>query len=421
MNNYSLPLDLHINQFRVYRSRKRAKALVAGRGFGKSRLLLTEAITKSLGYEGTIDPASPKVCLIVMPTLVMARSIHWEALLDLLENAPFVDNIDRSSFRIRFRKKNAPDLILRGADRGGDRLRGLNLLWAGMDEYQDFHPEVWSKALFPALGRNRDWSATAIGTPKGKNNHFYKFCETAYRSPDWGFWHYHSADNPFYPRENLEQARLELPPRIYQQEHEASFVVFEGQYFISFESRHTLDVMPRQFKDVFIGADWGDRNPYLSVVGLTHEGVYYVIDAWEPENPPVSDQDIIQQAARLAQKWNVRRAFLPDDRPGAVKACRQHGRAQNITGLINAVTVSRAKPGVSDGLMIMDSLLYQNRLFINKNIPNLEQDFRSYHRAKDGDGLLLSQPAKGQRSHSIDSIRYCAAHLEFQHGRAIAA
>jgi hypothetical protein len=162
-----LSLVLHKKQLEVFRDPAQLIFILAGRGWGKSMLMLFVAIVFCLTYSEPINPASPQVALIVMPTFKQAKSIFWLPLLNLLELLPIVENVNKSDYRITFSGQR-PDLLLRGADLQGTRLRGLNLAFVGCDEAQDLDPNVWSTVLQPALSRNKNWRALIIGTPKGK-------------------------------------------------------------------------------------------------------------------------------------------------------------------------------------------------------------------------------------------------------------
>jgi Terminase large subunit, T4likevirus-type, N-terminal len=415
----SLSLGLHQTQLNVFNSPARGNVLVAGRGWGKSRLILTDALIKCLSYSGKIDRASPKAVAIGMPFLTQARQVHWGAILDMLEDQPFVDGIDKSNFRVKFKGKNTLDLLIRGADNQASKWRGLSLVAAYLDEYQDFGVEAWEKAIFPALARNSDWSATLVGTPKGTNNILYKAVERCVGSDSWKYWHYTSKDNPFFPRAQLREAKLLLPPKVYDQEFRASFVNFDGQWFPSLSDENIQPVRqdPARYRSTFLGVDWGDRNPALSVVGLTHDGTYHIVSNWEPaEGQIITEKELTQQAVSLCRQWNVWRSFLPDDRPAMVKSFRLAGKELNVPGLAKAVMVNRNEPGITESLLIIDSLFFQKRLYIDSSLKTLAEDFRGYHKEKESTtGLLLNTPARGQRSHGIDSCRYIVATLEYKH------
>ena len=416
-----LDLGLHAAQLKIFSSPARANVLCAGRGFGKSMFMLISAIAFCLAYDEPINPASPQVAALIMPTLKMARSIHWLPLLNVLENLPIVENIDKSDFRIVF-KGERPDLILRGADREGDRLRGLNLCWVGLDEYQDFSPNVWGKILMPALARNRNWRALVIGTPKGKASHFYKFHLQAIERDDWAYFHAISADNPFISRKEIRRAKAELPPKVYRQEFEASWEDFDGQLFSELAAHHIAAEVPKSFRSVLLGADWGDINPALVVVGVTHAGDYYLLDSWKSDTAqPVTEDEVKAIAANFERKYQIYRHYLPDDRPGSVLAFRRYGKQHGLTGMQRSIQVNRAKPGVLERATICNSLFYQNRLFFTPATAHLYDRFASYHRAKDANGNLLTHPEKGQEDHEIDATLYVLGQLEGKYIAKVAA
>ncbi len=413
MSNNSLDLKLHKAQLKIFSSPARVKVLCAGRGFGKSQLLLTTAIAFCLSYDEPISLASPQTAAIIMPTLVQARAIHWQPLINLLENLPVVDHIDRSNFRVVF-KGNKPDLLLRGADRNGDKLRGLNLCWVGCDEYQDFSsPEIWTKVLQPSLARNKNWSALCIGTPKGKATHFHQFHLDALVNKDWQYFHYVTADNPYIARKEIERARETLPPKVFRQEFEGDWCDFDGQLLPNLAAHHKVHELPKKFKSVVLGCDWGEINPYLTAVGITHAGDYYLIDKFASDGSvPITEDQIKAAAADLERKYNIYRCYLPDDRPASIMAFRRYGKQHGLTGMQRSIQVQRGKPGVLERALIVNSLFYQDRLYFGPNCHDMYEDFESYHRAKDKAGNLLSEPAKGQKDHSVDSVSYVIGQLE---------
>ncbi|MBE9110293.1 hypothetical protein IQ273_12810 [Nodosilinea sp. LEGE 07298] len=356
-----------------------------------------------------------------MPTLKMARAIHWLPLLAILENCPVVRDINRSDYRISFHGAR-PDLILRGSDNQGDRLRGLNLIWAGLDEFQDVNPNVWGEILFPALARNRDWESLIIGTPKGRASYFFRIHEQALREPDWSYFHFHTSHNPFFPKTHLERARRELPPKVYRQEFEASWEDFDGQILSSISPNHIAQEVPDSFRSVFLGLDWGDVNPCLVVIGLTHQGAYYLLDHWQNRTgQPVTEVELEKRAGEFCKEYGIYRAYLPDDRPASVLSFRRYGKAQGIPGLQRSIQVQRSKPGVMERATILDSLFYQNRLYFTARTRHLYDIFASYHRAKDKDGNLLNKPADAQDDHAVDATAYPIGTIEFKHGDNVLA
>ncbi|WP_171815377.1 hypothetical protein [Nostoc sp. PCC 7524] len=342
-----------------------------------------------------------------MPTLKACRQIHWQPLLNLLEGQPFVENISRTDFRIKL-KGNKPDILLRGADNNGDSLRGLKCYYVGVDEFQDFSLKAWEDVIYPTLADTPNSKALLIGTPKGKSHFLYKFHQQAKSSKDWSYFHFITEDNPFVPRRYLEQAKLSLPPRVYKQEFEASFEDFEGQFYTQFNNHHIVDNLPN-FEFTYLGIDWGDINPALSVIGFTKDRKYYLIDAWENNSQtPVVIDDFINKAVYFCNKYNIWRGFADPSRPSSIIEFQKVGRKKGIKGLAKTIAGFNK---VNEGIQIVDSLFYQDRFFVHSSLLNTINQIRSYHREVK-DGIILDIEAANQQTHVLDCIRYTLATLE---------
>jgi len=411
MRTKSFCLGLHRKQREVFDDLARFKLLISGRRFGKSRLLLTSVLVAALSFNQPIDPASPPICLIVMPTLKACRQIHWEPLLKLLEGQPFVESISRTDFRIKLRGSK-PDILIRGADNNGDSLRGLKLYYAGVDEVQDFSLKAWEDVLYPALADTPNSRALLIGTPKGKTHWLYKFHLQAKSSEDWSYFHFITRHNPFVPKNYLRQAKLTLPPKTYRQEFEASFEDFEGQLFDQLKEEHKVSNIPSDLT-YYIGCDWGDIHPAVVVVGLTKDySNFYILDSWyNSSGQPIVQDEFLDKVATFCTKYNVYRCYLPDDRPAAVLAARKLGASKNLDGLKRAVQVNRNEIKVMERVDIINSLFYQNKLFIKNSLKEVISQFENYHRATNKEGNILNKPADGQEDHLVDAALYAIATL----------
>lgn len=414
------PTNFHPGQQYVFDHEARNKVVLAGRGWGKSVLLQTTAIQKCLGYQGTINPRSPQVAVILMPWMKQAIDIHWQALLNAFDVGGYlrhwVKKLDKSRYRIDF-IGDRPSLLLRGVH-NGEALRGINPVWAGCDEFQDFGVGFWDTVLMPALGRNHDYSTQVIGTPKGKGSYFHKFCEDARNDSDFLYLHQTTEDNPFFPKQNIESARRRLPPKLFAQEYLASWESFAGQVFTEFDDRHVTEAIPTNFRSVWLGCDWGDTNAALVVIGISADGVYYVLDSWHNTTGMTIPLDThIEAAIGLCRKWNVYKTFCDPSRPASILAFRQAGEKHGVKGLQRSV---RAFNRIEEGCQVVNSLLHQDRLYFSSSLNtcppeeiSLVDEVRSYHRAVDKDGNVLEAIAPNQFDHRTDSLRYLLASLEF--------
>ncbi|MEH1858040.1 MAG: hypothetical protein V7L21_08565 [Nostoc sp.] len=348
-----------------------------------------------------------------MPTLKQAKAVHWKSLVSLLKDAPFVESINNSEYRIIL-KGNKPDIILRGSnDDGGNGLRGLKFFFAAVDEFQDVKPIVWEEVLLPALADTEGSTATLVGTPKGKSHPLYKFYQKIKDLPEWAYYHFKTKDNPFFPVQRLRLAKAQMPPKTYRQEFQASFEDFDGQLFDQINSdKHYIKDIPNNLS-YYIGGDWGDRNPCVVVIGLSSDrSKFYIIDYWlNKTSETVPEEVFLKEMARLCTKYSVYRCYLPDDRGGSVKSARILGKRENIPGMSRAVEVSRTKLGLIPSIDIMNNLFYQDNLFIKASLTELISQFEDYHRATDGEGELINKPADHQEDHTVDAARYCVGSL----------
>lgn len=402
--NYLKQLKLHEAQWEVHKSPARFKVLVAGRRTGKSRLMLTEVINKCINFKENFDLASPPVVLLGMPSLKQARSVHWQSIINILSEHPLVKKIYRSDFRIQF-KGLRPDLLLRGCnDANGDSLRGLKLYFAGLDEFQDIKPQVWEEVIYPALSDTPNSQALLIGTPKMSNTYFKSLFDLAPERGDWDSFHFTTYDNKYFPRERLEEAKSLLPPKIFEQEYMASWVSFGGQIFNELKTKHLVnsDSLPQIFDTAYCGIDWGDINP-ATVIVAKKGGIYYLVDYWLNPHPnsAVSLELHLKKTLEMCIKWNVERAFADPSSPTKIMEFRKGGIPKLITG-INAIDT---------GNSIVNSLLFQNRLFISSKCQVAYEQMVGYHRMEK-DGNISEKVALNQDDHLCDSLRYTLATLE---------
>lgn len=384
---------------------------MCGRRFGKSHVLRAEAIHAAVSFNQEYDPNFPPVVVLVMPTLKMAKQVHWKALKAILTNAPFVESINNTDYRITF-KGNKPDLILRGCNEDdGDGLRGLKIYYASCDEFQDFKSGIWENIILPALGDTLNSRAILVGTPKGKNHYLYRFYQSILNSVEWAYFHFTTKDNPFFPKTQLRQAKQQMPPKAYAQEYRASFEDFEGQIFDQIKPSHKINQLPPKMS-YYLGADWGDVNSAAVVVGLTPDFKMYVVDSWyNSTGLPIVQDEFLDKLAQFCTKYKVYKCFLPDDRPAAIKSARELGKQKGIEGLQRAIQVNRNEIKIMEGCDIINSLFFQDNLFIKSNLAEVILQFENYHRAVDSEGRVLNKPADNQEDHLVDAGRYVITKL----------
>lgn len=218
-----MEISLHDRQAEVFYDDHRYKVVAAGRRFGKSFLaavtLFVEASknskVRSDGVE--IDLALEKV-YYVAPTFTQGKEILWPVLKQLGHDLIAQAYENEASLRLI----NGRTIHIKGSDRP-DSLRGTGLSYVVMDEYAFMKEEVWEMIISPQLSRS-EGGALFIGTPDGKN-HFYTLYLMGLDEhfPNWKAWTFTSEENPFLPREEIEERRKNMSAERFEQEMEASF------------------------------------------------------------------------------------------------------------------------------------------------------------------------------------------------------
>jgi Terminase large subunit, T4likevirus-type, N-terminal len=410
---------IHSGQSQVYNDTRRFRVSCSGRRFGKTSLMLLELLKASLTFEGKPSRTSPETVIAVMPTFTQAKEVIWKPLISLCESEGVqgaIESINRSDYTINFHGK--PRIKVAGAnDNNGDRLRGLRVYFAGIDEVQDVKPQVFWDVIRPAMSDTVGSRALFTGTPKGKLNWLYQLSRLQETDKDWGFHNLPTWLNPTIPREEIEQARLTLPPRLFAQEYEASFTDFPGKWYSELDSnnKHFGDLP--QFDLVVMGIDWGDLHPALVVIGRGVDRCWYFVEAWSPggtrEAQPIPDPILHSQVRRLVKKWQVNRIYCDPSRPSAILAIRALGDE------IGYRSAAEGYNRIAEGIGQIHGLISENRLLFSGGLSDKIPDaidgdlayelFQAYHRESDKNGQFTEVPADGYESHVNDATRYALA------------
>lgn len=290
------PYTPHENQISIHESTARYRTVVAGRRFGKSALLLNEAIARSMQLKGQIS-------WIILPLYRQAKEIYWidpditKYFMPLVLAG--VCKADKSELSLYFKQTDSW-IRLKGSD-NYDSLRGSGIDFIGWDETADMKPEAFD-VIEPALADSPDHRMLYIGTPKGLN-HFHDFALRGDRKgiiPDFGkpiskhkdyqTWHFTSYDNLAWPegsrerkafvayidekkREAEERGRLAF----FNQEYMASFEESAGRFFPqwSFKTHvHNATIKPKEHLTIYESMDWGRTSPFAWHAHLLHPAAY---------------------------------------------------------------------------------------------------------------------------------------------------
>lgn len=260
-------IRLHQGQAQVFYAPHRFKVVVAGRRWGKTELAKTECIDRAKFPHRRV--------WYIAPSYRMAKQIMWDQLKAAIPPR-WIYKIHDTDLSIRL--INAAMIECKGAD-DPDSLRGVGLDHVVLDEFQDMKEEVWKTVIRPTLAKSRG-SATFIGTPKGYNNLYDVFQHG--RDPtkrQWGSWQFRTIESPFIPEDEILNARLDMDPKSFRQEFEASFETMSGRVYHQFDRHIHVGNCPfNQHLPIWIGVDFNVDPMSAVVLQPQLNGEVWVVD-----------------------------------------------------------------------------------------------------------------------------------------------
>lgn len=206
-----------------HNSLKRFKILVCHRRAGKTLAAINETIKEVL-----ICPKPNPRGFYVAPTFSQAKDIAWTYLKDFTRSIPGM-NYYESELRADF--PTGARIKLFGAE-NPDRMRGIYVDVAVIDEYASMSPTIWTDVIRPALS-DRQGKAIFLGTPKGQDA-FYDLWNYALEHPDeWYALMLKASDTGILSPKELSDSFSLMGESKYAREYECDFSAsFEGAYYL---------------------------------------------------------------------------------------------------------------------------------------------------------------------------------------------
>ncbi len=219
-------VNLHIKareQFLPYLNRQdRWACVVAHRRAGKTVGCIQDVVKKAIEHKGK----EPRFAYIA-PTYTQAKDVAWAYLKEFTAAIPGVEKSE-SELTVTL-PHNQARIRLYGAE-NYDRLRGLYLDGAIIDEAGDQDPRAWNEVIRPALSDRKGW-ATFIGTPKGRNS-FYDWFLESQKNESWFSLRLRASETGIIDQFELADAKSSMTNEAYEQEYETSFeAAVRGSYY----------------------------------------------------------------------------------------------------------------------------------------------------------------------------------------------
>ena len=256
-------------QKEVANDNHRFRVICAGRRSGKSVLARLTLLKWALEKVGTY--------YLVSPTYRQAKSIHW---VELRKEVPREWIAKTNETELSITLKNGSVIALHGAE-NPDSLRGVALHGLCVDEIASIRnwDWLWSEVLRATLA---DYQAPVIfiSTPKGYN-HFFELYEQGQLEGDYKSWRFTSYDNPYIPKEEIDNAKKELTEDTFAQEFLADFRKYTGLVYKEFQ-REVHVIEPFEVSDswqIYRSVDFGSTNPTVILwIATDGDDNWFVVD-----------------------------------------------------------------------------------------------------------------------------------------------
>ena len=257
--------ELHENQQKIFDDPSRFRVVMCGRRFGKSELAQMEIIFEAIKGHSVA---------YITPTYQLAKTFFKQ----LAKVLPFENN--KSDLTITF--PNEGSVMFFTGERL-DALRGRKFNLVIIDE-ASFIPDLedgWLNSIRPTL---TDYKGRALflSTPKGKNYFFSLYQKGMHKEPDWQGYKFSTFDNPYIDRDEILEAKRQLPEAVFQQEYMANAMENAANPFGSQHIDKCVKQLSRQ-PAMFYGIDLAKSVDWTVIIGLDQQGDVCIFDRFQKD------------------------------------------------------------------------------------------------------------------------------------------
>ena len=206
-------------------SKKRWRYVVAHRRAGKSVAFINDLIRAAL--QNNRDIPVPRYAY-VGPTFAQAKDLVWNYIKQYTKDLP---GVSYSESELTCRLPNRAQITLYGGGQAYNRIRGLYLDGAVLDEYPLINPDALNSVIRPALADYQGFGIVA-GTPAGRD-HFFDQKVQAERHPDlWDVFNIPVTETDALDPDELAEMQRTMTPHQFEREMMCSFEApVENSYY----------------------------------------------------------------------------------------------------------------------------------------------------------------------------------------------
>lgn len=250
----------HINQEPILESDARFVVLMCGRRFGKSELSQIKLITKAIQGEQIA---------YITPTYKLAKQFYEK----LSASLPYPSK----DLKIYFPNGGMVEFF---TGERLDNLRGRKFHGVIVDEASFISDleDGWLNSIRPTLTDYKGWGLF-LSTPRGKNFFYSLFMKGG--EPNWQSFKFTTFDNPYIDKDEVEEARRQLPAPVFEQEYMANPMENAANPFGSQNIRDCI--RPMTSEPVCFGIDLAKSYDWSVIIGLDAGGNVAYFDRFQKD------------------------------------------------------------------------------------------------------------------------------------------
>jgi phage terminase large subunit len=366
----------------LHASRKRWIFAVCHRRAGKTVALANTLIKAALHNP---RPRPPPRYAYVGPSFDQTKDLVWQYLKQYTANIPDVRHLEGELTTVF---PGGATIRLYGGALAYERMRGIYLDGAVLDEYPLLAPQAFTSVIRPCLADYRGF-AIISGTSAG-DDHFHKLYLRALEDPDWDIFDIKITDtgsDALSPAE-VEEMRKDMSPDEFAREMMNSFdAPVEGAFYadalnaLQLQNRVTK-VSPDLNTDVITSWDLGMRHlQCVWLFQLAGREVHW-IDYIESNSRSLSYYTDLLLLKAKAGGFRYRCHLLPHD-VEVRELTTGFSRRHQLTNLLAEPVITVPNHNVDDGRTVVRSTLgvsWFDQAACRKGLARL----RSYRRGKSG-------------------------------------
>jgi len=393
-------------------------AYIGGFGSGKTHSLAVQALRECT--------RGPGLGLIGASTYRMLEDTTQRKFFELCPES-WIRTFHRSDSRVTM--KNGMEILFRSLE-NPDRLLGLELSWFGLDEIGIVPLDTFRMLQGRLRRKNSSRHGFAVGNPAGPTHWTYDYFVTlAKKHPEtYTLIQATTYENTFLPRDYVREMEISFDKksRYYRRFVLGEFVAFEGAYWPDFNlevfpAGHvcTRDQIPEilDMRSPLLHCgrvlDFGFEHPFVHMWFITDNERIVFYDEYYARHMTIKEHcwTIMQHNRAHYAEHNITVpgwAWTDHDAQcrAEISACEMND------GTPIGFECNLADKSVMEGILLVQTLIGQNRLFITQDCTNALKEVPAY-RAKAQEKSQKEEPIK-EKDDSCDCIRM-ACQCELAH------